>query len=160
MQIRCSTHSVILNVMVTQYTCSLNGIYHPHSLVHCSHMCTPIHSLWLQGYIDVAQTIFVILTMVGLFPGRPYKLQNLCFPVLQAQSLRSGLSVCLSEGSLPSHMAEGARDLSEACFVKTNPVPEGSTLTTKTLFRSPYPYLWGLGFLRMNFGRTKNIQTM
>ena len=30
MQMHCSTRSVILNVMATQYTCSLNGIYHPH----------------------------------------------------------------------------------------------------------------------------------
>ena len=28
-QIRCSTHSVILNVMATQYTCSLNSVYCP-----------------------------------------------------------------------------------------------------------------------------------
>ena len=28
-QICCSTCSVILNAIVTQYTCSLNGIYHP-----------------------------------------------------------------------------------------------------------------------------------
>ena len=33
MQIRCSTCSVILNVTATQYTCSLNGVYHPHWLV-------------------------------------------------------------------------------------------------------------------------------
>ena len=36
MQIHCSTHSVILNANVTQYTCSLNGIYHPHWLVQWS----------------------------------------------------------------------------------------------------------------------------
>ena len=30
MHIRCSTHSVILNVMVTQYTCLLNCVYRPH----------------------------------------------------------------------------------------------------------------------------------
>ena len=29
MQIRCSTHLVILNAMATQYTCSLNGVYCP-----------------------------------------------------------------------------------------------------------------------------------
>ena len=29
LQICCSTRSVILNVMATQYTCSLNGAYHP-----------------------------------------------------------------------------------------------------------------------------------
>ena len=47
-QIKCSTCSVILNAMVTQYTCSLIGFYHPHWLVqwscHCSHMHIPLHS--------------------------------------------------------------------------------------------------------------------
>ena len=75
MQIHCSTHSVILNVMATQYTCSLNSIYHPHWLVqwshHCSHMRIPVHSPWLSGYIDVAQTVLIILTVAGLFRDRP-----------------------------------------------------------------------------------------
>ena len=57
MQIHCSTCSVILNVRATKYTCSLNGVYHPHWLVqwsgHCSFMCIPVHSPWLPGYIDV-----------------------------------------------------------------------------------------------------------
>ena len=39
MQIRCSTHSVILNVMATQYTCSLDGVSHPHGLAQWSHHC-------------------------------------------------------------------------------------------------------------------------
>ena len=71
MQVHCCTCSVILNVTATQYTCSLNGIYHSHCLVrwsrHCSCMCIPVHSPWLPGYIDVAQTVFDILTMAGLF---------------------------------------------------------------------------------------------
>ena len=75
MQIHCSTCSVILNAMVTQYTCSPTGVYHPHWLVqwsrHCSHMHIPVCSPWLPGYMDVAQTILVILTMAGLFPDRP-----------------------------------------------------------------------------------------
>ena len=75
MQIHCSTHSVILNVIATQYTCSLNSIYCPHWLVqwscHCSHMCIPVHSPWLPGYNDVTQTILIILTMAGLFLDRP-----------------------------------------------------------------------------------------
>ena len=57
MQICCSTCSVILNATATQYTCSLNGIYHPHWLVqwshHCSHMCIAVHSPRLPSYIDV-----------------------------------------------------------------------------------------------------------
>ena len=61
MQIHCSTPPVILNVMATQYACSLNSIFCSHWLVqwshHCSHMHIPVHSLWLPGYIDVLQTI-------------------------------------------------------------------------------------------------------
>ena len=34
---------------------------------HCSHMLISVHSPWLPGYIDVMQTILVILTMAGLF---------------------------------------------------------------------------------------------
>ena len=60
MQIHCSTRSVILNVMTTQYTGSLNGIYHPHWLVQwsrrCSRMHVPVHTPWLSGYINVMQT--------------------------------------------------------------------------------------------------------
>ena len=56
-QIRCTTRSVILNVMATQYTCSLNGVYHFHWQWshHCS--CMPIlgHSPWLPGYIAVVK---------------------------------------------------------------------------------------------------------
>ena len=64
--------SLILNVTATQYTCSLNGIYDPQWPVqwscHCSHMCIPVHSPWLPGYIDVKPTVLLILTMAGLFP--------------------------------------------------------------------------------------------
>ena len=76
MQICCSIRSVILTVMATQYTRSLNGIYHLHWLVqwshHCSHMCISVHSPWLPGYINVPQTILVILTMAGLLVYRPH----------------------------------------------------------------------------------------
>ena len=76
MQIRCSTHSVILNVTVTQYTCSLSGIYCPYWLVqwsrHCSHMRIPVHSPWGPGYIDVVLTVLIILTMAALFWHWPH----------------------------------------------------------------------------------------
>ena len=66
MQIRCSTRSVILNATATRYTHWLNGVYHAHWLVqwshHCSHVCIPVHSPWLPGYV-VVQTIVIILTM-------------------------------------------------------------------------------------------------
>ena len=76
MQIGCSTHSVILYVTTTQYTCWLNGVYRPHWLVqrsrHYSLMHIPVHSPWLSGYIDVTQTALIILAMAGLFPDRPH----------------------------------------------------------------------------------------
>ena len=76
MQMHYSTCSLILNVMATLYRCSFNSIYHPHWLVqwscHCSHMHIPVHSSWLPGYINVAPTVLVILTMDGLFPDRSH----------------------------------------------------------------------------------------
>ena len=50
MQIRCSTHSVILNVMATQYTCSLDGVSHPHGLAQWSHHCWCTFQSTLLGY--------------------------------------------------------------------------------------------------------------
>ena len=41
---------------------------------HCSRMHIPVHSPWLPGYIDLTQTVLVILTMAGLFPDRPHTL--------------------------------------------------------------------------------------
>ena len=74
MQIDCCIRSVTLNGTATQYTCSLNSVYHPHWLVqwshHCSHMRIPVRSPWLPGYIDVVQTIVIILTMAGPLPDR------------------------------------------------------------------------------------------
>ena len=74
MQMHCSTCSVILNK--DSHPCSLNGISSPHWLVqwsrHCSHMRIPVHFPWLPGYIDVAQTVLIILTMAGLFLDRPH----------------------------------------------------------------------------------------
>ena len=76
MHIDCCTCSVILNVMTTQYTCSLTGVYHPHWLVqwsrHGSHMLIPVHSPWLPGYIDVSQNFLVILTIAVLFPDKTH----------------------------------------------------------------------------------------
>ena len=73
-------YTVILNVMATQYTCLLNGVYRPHWLVqwscHCSHKHIPVHFPQLPGYTDVVQTILIILTMAGLFLDRPHKRQK------------------------------------------------------------------------------------
>ena len=72
----CSTCSVILNAIATEYTCSFNVLYHPHWLIqwsfHCSHMHIPVHSPWLPAYINVTQTILVISTMIEVFLDRPY----------------------------------------------------------------------------------------
>ena len=77
MQIHCSTHSVVLNAMATQYTCSLNCVYCPHWLVqwshHCSGMHSPVHCPWLPGYITTRQTSLTTVTMVGLSLDRPHK---------------------------------------------------------------------------------------
>ena len=80
MQIHCSTRSVILNVTATSthahmYTHATH-VYCPHWLLiqwscPCSCMHIPVHSPWLPGYIDVMQTILIILIMAGLFPDRP-----------------------------------------------------------------------------------------
>ena len=77
MQTPCSAHSATWNAVTTQYTCSLKGIYYcPHWLVQWSHHCSgigiPVHSPCLLGYIDVMQTILVILTMAGLFLESPH----------------------------------------------------------------------------------------
>ena len=67
MQICCSTRSVILNAMATQYTCSHCQVQWSH---HSSHMHIPVRCPWLPGYMDVTKTIHDILTMAGLFPDR------------------------------------------------------------------------------------------
>ena len=84
MQIFCSTHSVILNVMATQYTHSLNGMYCPHWLVHwscylsCAHSSPlslaarlhwrhPNHSHYInKGWIFPGQTLFYIYTHTSI----------------------------------------------------------------------------------------------
>ena len=76
MQIYCSGHSVILNVTATQCTCSLSGIYHPQvKLSLFTHGHSSPFSLAARLHY-VAQTILIILTMVGLFLDRPHKAWN------------------------------------------------------------------------------------
>ena len=73
-QMHCSTHSVILNAMATQYTCSLNGVFCPHWPLrwshHSSNMHIPLHCPWLPGYMYVMQTVLDILTMARLLLER------------------------------------------------------------------------------------------
>ena len=103
MQIHCSICSIILHVTATQYTCSLKGVYHPHWLIqwsrHCSHMCIPVHSPWVPGYITVAQTIFIILTMAGLFPARPHVFAwnfQMSFHLVHKDNLCQSFKSCFS----------------------------------------------------------------
>ena len=73
MHIHCSTHSVILNEMATQYTCSLNHIYHSTDQCIKSSLFMHVHSSPLSSaarYISVMQSILIMLTMAGLFPDR------------------------------------------------------------------------------------------
>ena len=76
----------------TQYTCSLNSVYCYHWLVQWSHhyscMCIPVHSPWLPGYINVVQTILIILTMIRLFLDRP------CIMEIELLRLDNGLDKC------------------------------------------------------------------
>ena len=76
MQSCCSTHSVILNATATQYTCSLNGVYHTHWLVKSSlfmhvhsspfslaarlHQCCTNHSRYVNnGWTFSRQTSYI-----------------------------------------------------------------------------------------------------
>ena len=89
MQIHCSTCSDVWNGIATQYACSLSVIYCPQWLVqwscHHLHMLIPVHSPWLPGYIDVVQTVLIILTMAGLFLDRPHILSFFLGKYLEAK---------------------------------------------------------------------------
>ena len=77
--VECDSHTVHM----------LNGVYCPYWLVqwshHCSCMCIPVHSPWLPGYIDISQTVFIMLTMAGHFPDRPRHI--LLLPKLQLKQV-------------------------------------------------------------------------
>ena len=63
-QICCSSCSVILNAMATQYTCSLSGIYHPDWLVQWSHLCS--HTCSFQSSLLACQITWT--------PRKPFSL--------------------------------------------------------------------------------------
>ena len=66
-QIRCSAHLVTLNATATHYTYSTASTVKLSLFMHAhSREWSP----WLPGYIDVMQTVLIILTMAGLFPDR------------------------------------------------------------------------------------------
>ena len=114
---RFVAHSVILNVTATQYTCSFNSVYCPHWLVHWSHHCScmhiPVHSPWLPGYINVLQTILIILTMSGLFLDRLHIIKN---HELHAQWISS--VICILYLFLSSYPHVYKHSLSAWCWVR------------------------------------------
>ena len=78
MQICCSTHSVMFNVMATQYT-STASTASLTSTVKLS-LFTHVHSspLSLAAGLHLCHTnCFVVLTMAGLFPERPHILKRI-----------------------------------------------------------------------------------
>ena len=68
---------LILNVMATQYTCSLNSIYRPHWLVqwsrHCSPMCIPVHSPWCQVTLTLHKPFSLYKQRLDFFLEWPHK---------------------------------------------------------------------------------------
>ena len=71
MQICCSTRSVILNAMATQYTRSLNGIYRPYTVGSSIHACTFQSTLLGCQVTLMLHKWFLLQIMAGLFPDRP-----------------------------------------------------------------------------------------
>ena len=66
--------------MATQYTRSLTQQHLPPPLTSTGKsslfmLCIPVHSPGLSGYLSVAQTVLITLTMARLFPDRPH----ICF---------------------------------------------------------------------------------
>ena len=101
--------SVISNVTATQYTCSLNCVY-PHSpltgTVKTS-LFTYAHSSPLSlaaRVIDVAQTILVILTMVGFFWTQTCIHTHICIPLYSAECSLAFLGLPIDEWLLLSNI--------------------------------------------------------
>ena len=69
-------YSVMPNAVATEYTWLTQWCLPPHWPVqgsrHCSHLHISLHAPWLPGHINVMQTVLIMLTMAGLFPGRPH----------------------------------------------------------------------------------------
>ena len=87
------------------------GVYCPHWLVpwshHCSRMCIPVHSPWLPGYINVAQTILIIFPMAGLFLDRcPMSIAIVLIKHLLETLQVEGLRLCtLYEDAFPDFVS-------------------------------------------------------
>ena len=76
-------------------------VYHPHWLEQWSHRCScmfiPVHSSWLPGYMDVTQTILIVLTMAGLFPDRPHLCIRIVFSALHLRQNINSLQAFFKE---------------------------------------------------------------
>ena len=65
-------------------------------------MYIAVHSPWLPGYIDVAQTILVLLPMAGLFPDRPHIIVHLFAGLFHHLKLLRTKTVCPIVSPTPS----------------------------------------------------------
>ena len=85
MQSHCSTHSVIWVWQPHSTHAHCMASTTPHCVVqwsrHCSHICIPVLSLCISGYINIMQTILIMLTIVGFFLDRS------CIPLLKLARL-------------------------------------------------------------------------
>ena len=88
----------LLLYLVSHFECDghtahmlIQHIYCPHWPVQwrcpCSHMCIPVHSPRLPGYMGVRRTILVTLTMAGIFPDRPHKYNTQMLDNIRIQRL-------------------------------------------------------------------------
>ena len=140
MWICCCTCSVILNVMATQYTGSLNSVYRCHWLVqwsrHCSCMCIPVHCPLLPGYIDFTQTFLVVLTMAGLPPDSLEKVDK---EKLRLWDLQFFSRLLFISNRIKS------REKSTMAFPSTNYCLASATASSQPsllLPSSPHSFLW------------------
>ena len=74
-------------------------------------MCIPVHSPWLPGYVDVMQTIVVLLTMAALFPDRPHVCVCVCVCVqcnvfIEAEQIFKESSIVYAKDAKRKHWGE------------------------------------------------------
>ena len=100
--ISCNTHTAHTLTQRCPLPCWLVQWNH-----HCSCMCIPVHSPWLPGYINVAQTAFVRVTMAGLFLDRcPMSIAIVLIKHLLETLQVEGLRLCtLYEDAFPEFVS-------------------------------------------------------
>ena len=102
--------------------CSPKDIYRPHWLVqwsyHCSCMYTPVHSPWLPGYINVTQTILIIINNGWTFSGQTLYINTHTYSYIYGQKStkknvqhHSSLGKCkLKHNEISLNMYQNGRD--------------------------------------------------